>query len=454
MMAMPLTRVADMLGAQLAPGVTNVSVTGVATDTRLLKSGDLFFALDGANFQGTDFLPEAFRGGACAAVTHNPRDCGGPLVVVEDAGQALVDFATALRQTLEIPVVGITGSNGKTTTKDAMAAVLSEKFHCVAAMGSYNNRVGLPLTVARVEIDTEVLVLEIGTSAHGEIARLTKIAKPSLAVITSIGSSHLEGLGSIEGVLAEKLTIAQGMSADGVLLLNIDDEKLHGAFDRVKNDAGGPQVESYGRSAEADHRAFDPQSGVDGTSFRLSPNGLLLKSKLIGEHNLVNLLAVAVCARKLGMDDAEIARGFAAIKPSPMRLEERDVNGQRVIFDCYNANPTSMVAAISLLSSSQLECRSLAILGDMLELGEQSADLHRQIGSTCAASSIDNVLFVGPEMRHAFERCSTTNSNCHWVEGLFDAKAWMSEHVLPTDLILVKGSRGMGLEKLFEGGES
>ncbi|MFT7618494.1 MAG: UDP-N-acetylmuramoyl-tripeptide--D-alanyl-D-alanine ligase [Planctomycetota bacterium] len=453
MIAMPLTQVAHLLGAQLAPAAAaEVSVTGVATDTRLIKSGDLFFALDGANFKGTDFLPEAFRGGACAAVTHNPRDCGGPLVVVEDAGQSLMDFAGALRGSLTIPVVGITGSNGKTTTKDALAAVLGHKFKCVAAVGSYNNRVGLPLTVARVESDTEVLVLEIGTSAPGEIARLSKIAAPSLAVITSIGSSHLEGLGSIEGVLTEKLTITDGMSADGTLLMNVDDERLNGAFALEKDRAYGPTVESYGIHCEADHRAYDPEFGVHGTSFRLSPDGIRLESKLIGEHNLQNLLGVAVCAKKLGMSEAEIATGFATIEPSPMRLEERRINGQRVIFDCYNANPTSMAAAIALVSSSNLDRRSVAILGDMLELGSQSAKLHRDIGSACATSEIDIFLFVGPQMRHAYENCHSTMSNCGWVEGLADARLWMSSHLKPSDFILVKGSRGMGLEKPLGGG--
>ncbi len=454
MIAMPLEELAAVMnGKLLSDGTSTVTPTGVATDTRRIKTGDLFFALDGANFKGTDFLSEAFRGGASAAVTHHPNpptDGSGPLILVENAGQALMTLAGGLRERLTIPVIGITGSNGKTTTKDALQQVLRQTFVSVAAEGSFNNRVGLPLTLARAAQDTEVLILEMGTSEVGEIASLTAVAKPTIAIITSIGASHLQGLGSESGVLAEKITIVEGMKAEGLLLVNGDDDHLSSVIPQLRDVRGGPRVESYGLSESVDHRGIEANWNDTGVSFRLSEDGPILRSKLLGRHNLENLLAVAVVAKKLGMTEADLASVFPTIEPSAMRLEERNLNGQRVIVDCYNANPTSMGAAIEFLSTASSERRKVAVLGDMLELGEASQGHHVALGERCRKSQIQVFLFVGEAMRDAFDACRDDKSDCGWVESVQEARVWLSNHLAPADLVLVKGSRGIGLEKLFE----
>lgn len=430
------------------------AVAGLSTDTRTLRPGEVFVAVDGPNFRGRDFVEAAFERGAIAAVVvagpaAGPEPSCGPLLEVPDGAAALLRLGAAIRDRLAIPVVGITGSVGKTSTKDALAALLGAKYRVVAARASFNNGIGVPLTLARVESSTEVAVLEIGTSEPGEIRRLTAMARPEVAVVTAIGAAHLEGLGSLEGVLEEKLSIREGLGEDGVLFLNADDPRL-------ASRAAELGARTYGVTGEADVSAHDARVDDAGVAFRLSPGGPEIRSSLVGRHNLSNLLAAAAVARHLGMSEAEIAAAAPGVSAPRLRWEERLVptdDGGRatLILDCYNANPASMRAALEAFADQAVRGRRWLVLGDMAELGEASEAEHRELLKSIErreALATTSVVFVGAAMTKAarnFRGRSETVATAAEVPSALQALGGLARD----DRVLVKGSRSIALEGAF-----
>ncbi len=459
MIALSLEDIARAVGADSplpSSALGGVTVRRVVTDSRKVAEGDLFVALDGERFQGSDHVPEALEAGAAAAISPRLPTRGWNAAMsdrvlrVADAREAFLELGRLLRQRSRARFAAITGTNGKTTTKDMLAGLLAEYRSVVGAQASFNNAVGLPLTLCRVEAETESVVLEVGTSAVGEVARLASVASPHVGIITSIGPGHLEGLGSVAAVLAEKLSLAEHLRGGGVLLLNADDPRLADARPTTRSDV---EVRRFGVGAKCDVRAWEPEVGVNGVSFRMSRRGPRVAAPFLGRHNLSNLLAAASAARILGLEEEEIAQAALSLRATPLRMERRRVDGLDVIFDCYNANPASMRAALDVFRVLPARGRRFLALGDMLELGATETEHHEALGRALADGVADRVHLVGTAMRAAYRSALDAGFPRSRIALHADrsnlGKALMGE-MRPGDLLLIKGSRGMALEHLFQ----
>ena len=416
---------------------------GVSVDTRTLRPGDVFFALRGSRFDAHDFVPEAFERGACAAVVERPVGAAGGLqVIVEDAGAALGELAAAWRMALGARVVGITGSNGKTTTKEMIGSLLGADRRGVRARGSFNNFVGLPLTILEARPGDAFLVLEIGTNHPGEIARLGRIARPDVAVITNVGASHLEGLGTIEGVAEEKASLLGCLRAGGVGIVH-EDPRLLRRIPLPRN-----RVRTFGASAGAD---FFPErvEARPGAGTRFSVRGVEFHLGLLGEWNVLNALAACAVADAFGIPLAECARRLEGFRGPRMRMERLEVGGLTVINDAYNSNPESASRAILEFSRLPARGRKVAVIGDMLELGASTEAFHRLLGRQLAAGGVDVVAAVGPACRALLEELPPGRPERYGFDSVEGLRPRIGELFRPGDLVLLKGSRGMGLERLI-----
>ena len=453
-MRMTLGEIAEAADATLVRGRPESTVEGVSTDTRTLKQGDLFVALKGGSFDGHDFVDEAVSGGAAAVLVEAGRareEYPGETAVlgVPDTLTALGDVAGAYRSRFSMPFVGITGSNGKTTTKEMVAHVLRSRGKVVAAKKSFNNFIGLPLTVFDVTPDATVVVLEMGTSARGEITRLCEIGRPQIGVITNVGPTHLEKLQSIEGVAAAKAELLDGLPEDGTAILNADDEWCR-KLCRIAGRKG--KLVTFGTSADADIRAGDVHQDTEGLSF-VTNERVRVELSVPGRHNVANALAAIAVCRRLGMKMNEVAERLASFTGTTMRMEVVRVGGLTVINDAYNANPVNMAAALEEFKRYRTSGTRHFVCGDMLELGEQSAGLHRELGVRIAESDIDRLWLFGSEV-------NATRTAA--VEAGFDADAIflsddyerfetrLLEAFKEGDVVLLKGSRGMRLERVLE----
>ncbi len=440
-----LSEIARDLGVSDRPGMGDVLVTGVTTDTRELAPGQIYVALRGPRFDGGDFIDEALRAGAVAAVSDRTRP--GPVFTVPDPLAALLRLADVERRAFRGPVVAITGSAGKTTTKDLAAAVLSARFRVHASRDSFNNRIGVSRTILDAPPDAEVLVLEIGTNARGEIAELARLCRPTHAVLTNVGPSHLLGLGSVEGVLAEKLDLADGVRPGGAVLLNRDDSLLS----RAVLPEGLRRV-TYGFHPESDIRGVERLVTDRSVGFRFADGGMGIAAALIGAHNASNLLAAAATGRLLGLSDAEIRAGAAEVAGRALRMEEVDAEGAVLLADCYNANPLSVGAALDELARRRPRGRRVFIFGDMLELGEEAGNRHVDVGRRVASSEIDLFVCVGPLAAIAGREAVKAGMDPAAIRQFPDASAARDAGILPArrgDVVLIKGSRGMGLERIL-----
>ena len=459
MIALSLEEIARAVGARSpSPALGRVTVRRVVTDSREVAEGDLFVALDGERFRGSDHVSQALRAGAAAAISPRlPQRDGDASIVsrvlrVEDSREAFLQLGSLLRRRSRARFAAITGTNGKTTTKDMLAGLLAEHRSVVGARASFNNAVGVPLTLCRIEAETEAVVLEVGTSAVGEVARLASVASPHLGIITSIGPGHLEGLGSVTSVLAEKLSLAQHLRAGGVLLLNGDDPRLAAARPAVTSDV---EVRRYGVGTGCEARAWEAEVGVDGVSFRMSPKGPRVAAPFLGRHNLSNLLAAATAARIMGLEEEEIAQAAQRLRCTPLRMERRRVGGLEVIFDCYNANPASMRAALDVFRVLPTNGRRFLALGDMLELGATETEHHEALGRALADGVADRVHLVGPAMKAAYRSALDAGFPRTRIALHEDRQALglaLKGEMRAGDLLLIKASRAMALENLFEDG--
>ena len=444
MQRLELSQVALIVGGVLRG--EDREVRRIVTDTRDCGESDLFVAIRGERFDPHDFLDKAASASA-AIVERVPENAPPslPMVVVDSARIALADLARHHRRSLvQTKVVSIAGSNGKTGTKHLLHAALSQTLRGTTSPKSFNNDIGVPLTLLPVDPNDDYVVVEVGTNHPGEVEPLSKIALPDVAIITSIGEEHLEGLGDLDGVRRENATIVAGMDADGVLILPGDEPRLRELCDF------GDQVITFGTGEACDYRATDVRTGYDGTRFRI--NGKPASVPALGLHAATNAAAAFAAAVAIGVDPADALRGLASAEMPAMRMQILDLpSGIRLINDAYNANPASMRAALATLRDLDHAGRKVAVLGTMLELGGESERYHRETGRE--AVGVDLLIGVGSGGKVAVEAAISNGlsaANTHHFDDAAAAAAVARSLLREGDLVLLKASRGVGLERIAE----
>ncbi|RMG10248.1 MAG: UDP-N-acetylmuramoyl-tripeptide--D-alanyl-D-alanine ligase, partial [Planctomycetota bacterium] len=444
----------EIVGGELTARAANLRARGVCTDTRALDSEQVFFALRGERFDGAAFVGEAFARGAVACVVDEdavlPAGVAGPILRVADARRALGSFAAAHRRRLRCPVVAVTGSAGKTTTKDMIHTILGAD-GVVCAEKSFNNDVGVPLTLLRADADTRAVVLEVGTNAPGEIDALGRIARPDLAVITCIGASHLEGLGSIEGVAREKLSLLRHVAADGAVVLSGDDLRLRGAASGVRAARGDAAVTLCGFGRGLDWRAEVRARGARWrlATWRRGEPGPDLDLPLPGRHVALDALLALAVAERLGVAPADAARALAAFQAPPGRLNVRELGGVVLIDDTYNANPTSVCASLEAFASLAPPSQRLAVLGTMHELGAEGPARHEAVGRFAARAGLSGLVCVGEggaALARGARRGGLSAKRVRRVPDAADAADALADWLRPGAHVLFKASRADRLE--------
>ncbi len=440
---------AKVLNAELKNS-GSAKVTGVSTDSRTVTAGDCFFAVKGENFDGHEYIEQAFaKAGACAVVSKDIKNDKGVILKVDDTIKALGELGAWYRKQADFKVIAITGSAGKTTTRQIACHVLKGSFNCHQAPKSFNNNIGVPLTLLGANEEDKIIVAELGSNRPGEIAALTKIARPDVAVVTNIFPAHLEGFGSIEAIIKEKASIHDGLTENGKLVINGDTEGLR-RYCRAK----GLEFTTFGQGADCDIRATQLKS--DGFCGEFLIDNTKVKVRLAGKANLFNALAAWAVCREFGVTINDFAETIKSFEPAGMRLQILKLGKATVINDCYNANPASMANALDCLRQTDPTFRKVFICGTMAELGTQSEILHAELGQLIAKSGVDVLLAAG-----VFAKIVAEQAEKYASEG-FESKVFtdtdelcdnLSESVRSDDIILVKGSRSMELEKAVSGME-
>jgi UDP-N-acetylmuramoyl-tripeptide--D-alanyl-D-alanine ligase len=435
-----------LIGGDLA-----VPVAGVSIDSRTLNVGDAFFAIRGHHLDGHAYLRDAAaRGASCLVVHALPDDLPAsvPTVLVDDTTSALGRLAASYRARFTVPVVAVTGSNGKTTTKEMMAAVLGAFGPVLKPESSFNNQWGLPLTLFRLDPQHRAVALELGANQPGEIAALAQISRPTVGVVTVVSSAHMEFFGSLDGVQAEKSALVRAIAPEGAVVLNADDPRV-----LAMRELARCRVVTFSAHEPADVRSMGPvEEAAQGVRFDLEIAGarrpVLLR--FAGRHNVVNALAAAGAGWAVGLDIERIASGLEAARPAKGRCVWRRAGRLRVLDDTYNANPTSVAAALDTLAAADAR-RRVVVLGDMLELGEMTEAAHREAGRRVAASGAAEFIGMGPEARAAVEAAREAGlAESHHTSSLEDTIALLLKRVAPGDALLVKGSRGMRMERVVD----
>jgi UDP-N-acetylmuramoyl-tripeptide--D-alanyl-D-alanine ligase len=423
----------------------------VTTDSRDVRRGDLFVCLRGARHDSHDFAADVLAAGAAAVLADRELPALRPQILAGSGPSALGALAGHTRRALAGAagplVVGITGSNGKTTTKDLVAAALAPRGPVVASERSFNNELGVPFTLLRADRGTRSVVVEIGTNAPGEIAALAAIARPHIAVITNIQPAHLAGLGSVEGVRREKGALLAALEGPRVAVLNCDEP----SFDALAASARGP-VLSFGFGEAADVRATQVECRAEGTRFRLDGRRSV-SLRLLGRHAAANALAALAVARAAGVDEDAAIAALARVASPPGRLALRRVGALTLVDDTYNANPGSFAAALAALAEARLPGRLVVVAGEMLELGEASPALHRAAGRQVAEAGAMLLVAVGSHARDVVSGAVARGlpaGAAHACDDREEAEACLRAALRPGDVVLLKGSRGARLEALVD----
>ena len=428
------------------PGET--LITSLCTDSRKIEPGCLFIAIRGETNDGHDYLLEAASKGAAAAlVDHEPNDRQSNLhyLLVNDTRRALGQLAQTIRRDLSATVIGVAGSNGKTGTKRLIDAALRTTLAGSISPKSFNNDIGVPLTIFAAHPTHDYLVVEIGTNHHGEIARLAKIAAPDIGVITNCSAEHLEGLTDLDGVRRENANLILGMSPEGLLIVNGDDPALLDATSHYK----GSRI-TFGFSRYNHIFAAEVICCTDGTQFKLNGETEVFVP-LLGRHTAANALAAIAVGRRLGIADDRLIAGLATATGPEMRLQLSEIDGISILNDAYNANPASMRAALETLRDLPANGRRIAILGEMRELGEWTEIYHREIGHIAANCCLDALICVGRSAGWIAESALTAGMNPDCVTYYPDAataSAGVCRWLSSGDILLFKASRAIGLEKI------
>lgn len=439
-MILSISQILEAVDGQLLKGDINNTVNAVCTDTRTIKKGSLFVPLKGENFDGHKFIEVAVQNGAVCVLTSIETQCGDNVILVEDTRLALGKLASYYRALFNIKLVAITGSTGKTTTKDMMASVLSKKYNVLKTEGNFNNDIGVPLTLFRLEKEHEVAVIEMGMNHFDEIRYLSNIAKPDVCVITNVGVSHIENLGSREGILKAKCEIFEGMSKDGLKVLNGDDDMLCS----VKAD----NIVYFGIDNKANIYATNiEEKGLEGIACDIHSAEVKFSVNIHipGRHMINNAMAATAVALNWGMSTDAIKAGIESFVPTKMRMDIIKTKKYSIINDVYNANPNSTKAGIDVLSS--VSGKKCCILGDMLELGEFAPELHRGVGEYAHKKGIDTIICIGPLSKHMYEGAG---EGAYYFETQEEFFADMDNILIEGMTILVKASRGMKFEKTID----
>lgn len=450
-MKLPLGKVAEFIAAAGEFDAAAVAA-GYSIDSRTLRPGELFFAIQGERFDGHDFVPQALAAGAVAAVVgreHAPRyNLPARLLVVQDPLAALQRLALAVRKLWGRPLVAVTGSAGKTTTKEAIAAVLGARFRVLKSEGNLNNQFGLPLQLLRLEPEHEMAVTELGMNHAGEIAALCRIAEPNIGVVTLVAPVHLEFFDSVAGIARAKYELIESLPHGGTAVLNADDEYVS----QFGRDFHG-KVVMFGMHATADVCAENvAERGDLGSEFDLVVGAVRerVRLSLLGRHNVYNALAAAAVGLERGLAPSEVAAALASLRPADRRGELLRIAGATVVNDCYNSNPKALDSMVDMLAALPAS-RRIVVAGEMLELGPAAGELHYQCGVHAAARRVDVLLGVRGAARSLVEGARAGGLiSAEFLETPEDAGEWLAANIRPGDAVLLKASRGVRLERALE----
>jgi UDP-N-acetylmuramoyl-tripeptide--D-alanyl-D-alanine ligase len=450
-MRLPLERVAAFTRAT-GEFEQRVLAEGYSIDSRTLRPGELFFAVKGERLDGHGFVEAALAAGAVGAVVRRDRlphfSSPARLLAVEEPLAALQDLAAAVRRLWGRTLIAVTGSMGKTTTKDAIAHVLGTRWRVMKSEGNLNNQFGLPLQLLRLEPEHEMAVVELGMSHAGEITALARMAQPEMGVVTNVAPVHLEFFDSIAGIARAKYELIAALPAGGTAVLNGDDEYVS----QFGRDFHG-RVVTFGLGAACEVRAEQVEArGAAGMSFELVAGGCRepVALRLLGEHNVYNALAAATVALIQGMTPSEAVRALGTLAPAEKRGQVLESASVTVINDCYNSNPKALCAMVDALARMPGK-RRIVVAGEMLELGPAAAELHRECGRHIAARKLDALLGVRGEAEHLVEAARAAGMKAEFAASAEDAGRWMAENLRAGDVVLLKASRGVRLEQALEG---
>jgi UDP-N-acetylmuramoyl-tripeptide--D-alanyl-D-alanine ligase len=457
-MKLPLSRIAEFVGAaekesaRLAEG--DALAQGYSIDSRTVQPGEIFFAVKGERLDGHDFVEQALSRGAVAAVVRKDQveryANDSRLLAVDDTLVALQTLATAVRKIWSKTAIGVTGSMGKTTTKEAMAHLLATKYRVHRTRGNFNNHFGLPLGLLTLEPEYDLAVVEMGMSHAGEIAALARIALPNEAVVTNVAPVHLESFDSIAGIARAKYELVEALPSGGTAVLNADDEYVS----QFGRDFQG-KVVLFGLKSTADVRAENIESlGAEGTSFDLvsragSEDRQAVHSPLLGKHNVYNVLAAAAIALEHGIAPSEIAAALPSLAPADKRGQVVQVGNIAVLYDCYNSSPRALMAAADTLAAMPGQ-RRIVVAGEMLELGDRGDELHRECGRYIAGGKFDVLLGVRGLAKPMVEAAREAGMAAEFVATPEEAGEWLARETRDGDVVLLKASRGVKLEKALE----
>jgi len=451
-----LSQIADCLGVETP--LKDREITGYSIDTRTIRAGDLFFAIRGPVQDGHQYVPAAFENGASAAVVRDTwameNEINDPILAVPEPSRALGELACRGRLNWGKPLVAITGSNGKTTTKELTAAILGTRYKVARSLGNLNNELGLPLSLLRFDEKSEIGVVEMGMNHIGEIRRLTNIAAPSIAVVTNVNAAHLEHFSSVDEIALAKRELIEQLPNGGTAVLNNDDPRV-ASFKKVHS---GPVI-TFGIEQPADFRAVDVETfGAQGVRFILrvgtgrQGKELRFESPLPGRHNISNILAALATASTLGVDTEQAHSLIASFQPRQMRGEVLRIGGITILNDCYNSNPQALLEMLIVLKETSAT-RRIAVLGEMLELGVQTPILHAESGRKVAEAGVDLLIVVGETARKvaagAAEEGFPSNA-IFYFENAVTASSFLVDTLRRGDAVLLKASRRVGLEQVLE----
>ena len=446
-----LSQLAQFTGDSASLGKHDLLVTNISSDSRTLQPGDLFIALRGQNFDAHCFVTMAKDRGAIGAIVERAwtgkTASDFPLLRVSDTLAAYQQIAAGYRQLLPLKVIAITGSNGKTTTKDFVAAALGTRFRVTKTEGNFNNHVGLPRTILEATSQDEIAVWEIGMNHPGEIAALAKIAAPEVGIITNIGVAHIEFMGSREAIAQEKAALAEAIGAQGTLILNADDpfSESIAKRSRAKIVFAGIQDGSV--------RATDLRQSASGSEFTILEGAHRCRAQLPvpGLHMVQNALLAVAAGRVFGLSLEDCAAGLASAPLTKARLQIKTIRGVQFIDDSYNANPESMRAALATLSELDTDGRRIAVLGEMTELGKESERGHREVGEAAATLKIDELIAIGETAATIADAAQKAGlEKARSVGSAAQAADILAEETSPNDLVLIKGSRAARTERVLE----
>lgn len=440
-------------GSNLKKEYGSLSIKGISIDSRQIEKGQLFVPIIGENFDGHTFIDGAIENGAAAALWNQDTPVPNvdfPFILVKDTLEAMQMIAKEYRSSLKVKIIGITGSNGKTSTKDILAGLLSTKYKTKKTLGNFNNEIGVPLTIFDLEEDTEIAVIEMGTMKFGDISQLTNFVKPDVAIITSIGEAHLEDLKTLENVAVAKLEILEGLNPNGLFIYYGDDSYLK---EKVPTYSIKQKVITYGEENHNDFQPYLDDYDGKGITFKFKkPESPSFTLSMIGKHQMYNATAAIIAAQHFGITLENVQEGFEKIDKTGMRNELIKANGFSILNDCYKSNPASVVTSLETLYSLKQYDQKIVVLGDMQGLGTSEIELHEEIGESIDPNQIEYIFTLGPISEYLVKKAKRRFDETKALSYLNkpDLIKDLKKVIKPNALILIKGSRGLELEEIVE----